>query len=218
LSAEGEIGIPLLGKLKLSSRGGNSEGDNMEPPPPSLEEVISVIDNEGRASTWEEAASITEGEWFYFETGIQWAIHNRWRTVIFMSKATSMSSGELLLLVLHGSPEHLLHPPENPRKGLGKLFSDLRFGWFISGILSSKDGWRRLSGSYHPLKPMSDPEFLIWPVVRASAKDRNRLPWQAGGYVSGYARSTAECIVFHTAGRSVRVLVGTPLYVEYERG
>lgn len=208
IKIEGEIGIPLLGKLKLA------KGDplGLEGEIANLEDVVRAIDDFGRTPEWFDNPAAESGDWVYFEAKMRWTVlGDHPGTVLFVADEAAASSDGEMVFLLHGSAEHLM--AKLPSSRPWALWATLH-RFYFAGL-----PWTG-SAPADPSDLYLDP--LEWLYL---AKKRQR--WTTPARVSGYARITSNEPVRNLPTKwmrkkvrrhaRARLIAGTPLYVEYER-
>ncbi|MEV4009604.1 SAVMC3_10250 family protein [Nonomuraea angiospora] len=219
-----ELSLPMFGKIAASSPGASAGVRH-----PTLDEVIGRIDNDGLAPTWLEPDSIEVGDWFYFECRLSWTIiGSHVPTVLFVHHGRHSDSAKGITLLMHGSAGHLhsqprtspsrRHPrarflqkpqPSEPRQ-TGKWSQLLgQLAYILTDHQTPR--WDAYIGSDFP------PAYEVTNFLTELERNDSSLLWLGEAYTSGYAKLTVNHDQLRVRGfPSTRVLVATPLYVEYE--
>lgn len=206
---EGELKTPL-GGFKIGRA-----ADGAQASVPNLDAVIAELEASPRAPKWFEDDSVQPGQWVHFESKLNYSVmpeESFSSAVLFLNSP----AGERLLL--HGSSTHLVG--QRPRATKVDLDGeDVQQG----SSYASAGGWvhhaysdeqrANLRGGARVLGAETDESLDPYEeAVHLILAKLGRWSPATSAWMAGYARVTGA---LPAAGTHSRMVVATPLYVEY---
>lgn len=215
LNVAGEVKLPGIGGLTVAKG-----SDSPRATDPDLDKVIAALEKSDRASRW-FTEDVMPGQWVQFEAPMSYALSDH-GGVVFIDldrKTPTYPTGGEIRLILHGSSEHLLSNCRPPAQEISDEAIDAAMGYSVGNpqhLLS--EFLTDLSSADEPIE--QDPSIAIKRVERKVPEHYTHLiqvlssqldlPHTAA-WMAGHARITAV----PPPVDGIRIVVATPLYVEY---